>query len=135
MENEALHSFTAFMQLRERAALAYVRGEPDLLTSILAHAEPASFFDPRGGATVGPEEVAQRYAHDARAFGPSGEGKLEIVHMEASGDVAYWVGYQYARAQLAGQDTPATFHLRVTETFRREGGTWKLVHRHADDRR
>lgn len=135
MENEALRSFAAFMKLRERAALGYVRGEPSLLAGILAHGEPASFFSPRGDTSVGPEEVAQRYADDAQDFGPGGDGQLEILHMEASGDLAYWVGYQYARVQRAGQDALVSIHLRVTETFRREGGSWKLVHRHADARR
>lgn len=33
---------------------------------------------------------------------------------------------------VVGQDKAAPMALRVTHIFRKEEGTWKLVHRHAD---
>jgi len=36
------------------------------------------------------------------------------------------------RAKVSGRTGVDSFELRVTSTFRREDGTWKLVHRHAD---
>jgi ketosteroid isomerase-like protein len=43
-----------------------------------------------------------------------------------------WVGFQLATARLDKSAKAIPFNLRVTEVFRREGGEWKLVHRHAD---
>jgi ketosteroid isomerase-like protein len=58
-----------------------------------------------------------------------------VLQSRASGDLAFWTGYQHARVHLAakpGETLPMT--LRVTEVFRHEDGGWKLVHRHADPR-
>jgi hypothetical protein len=45
----------------------------------------------------------------------------------------HWVGFQRASVHLKGRAGEVPFNLRVTELFRREGGEWKLVHRHADE--
>jgi ketosteroid isomerase-like protein len=52
--------------------------------------------------------------------------------MAASNGLAYWVGFQRATAHLRGRPEAVPFNLRVTELYRREDGTWKLIHRHVD---
>ena len=44
--------------------------------------------------------------------------------------MAYTVGYEHTQASVDG--TPRTYSLRVTQVYRREGGDWKVAHRHAD---
>lgn len=80
----------------------------------------------------GAERVAERYLGDAKAFHPNGETHFEVLHMDSSGELAYWTGYQVAKAQIGDIPAPMDMRLRVTEIFRREGGEWKLIHRHAD---
>ena len=126
------HDFEQFMEQRDRAARAYVKGETAPLGEIVAHHSPASFFAPPGGNRQGAETVWSKYVSDATIFESSDESQLEILHMAASGDLAYWVGFQHATAHLRGRPEPVHFNLRVTEIFRREDGTWKLIHRHAD---
>jgi ketosteroid isomerase-like protein len=36
------------------------------------------------------------------------------------------------KAKVGGREDISDFDLRVTTTFRREDGAWKIVHRHAD---
>lgn len=52
--------------------------------------------------------------------------------MAASGDVAYWAGFQRSNIRMQGKVQAIPMDLRVTEVFRRQDGAWKLVHRHAD---
>jgi NAD(P)H-dependent FMN reductase/ketosteroid isomerase-like protein len=125
-------AFQAFMQRRATIAEAYVNGEAAPLDQILTHSDPATFFSPSGYAEQGADAVAERYDTDARSFAPSGKSRLEVLQATASGDLAFWTGFQHATAHFAGKPEPASMKLRVTEVFRFEDGGWKLAHRHAE---
>ena len=56
----------------------------------------------------------------------------EVVAAGASGDLAYIVAFEHTTASLNGKP-PQPYVLRATTVFRREGGEWKVVHRHADE--
>ena len=127
-----LQDFEVFMKQREASARAYVSGDAAPLGRISTHTDPASFFGPRGGARRGAQDVSATYERDVMAFQPNGETQFEILHMGASNGLAYWVGFQRARARLRDQPEPVPMNLRVTEIFRREADSWKLIHRHAD---
>jgi ketosteroid isomerase-like protein len=124
--------FSAFLDQRRRVAQAYVSGDAGPLGEIATQANPATFFPPGGGREEGAGHVTAVNARGARSFGPGGETTLEILHGNASGDLAYWTGLQHATVRLADQDSPVEMHLRITEIFRREDGGWKMIHRHAD---
>jgi len=124
--------FERFMQQREAAAGAYVRGDAEPLGQVVAQVSPASFFSPRGDYVTGADAVWSRYETDAGAFESASDNHFEILHMEARDGLAYWVGLQRATARMRGSDEAIDFNLRITEIFRREGDEWKLIHRHAD---
>ncbi len=126
------HDFEQFMKQREDAARAYVSGDASPLGDIVAHESSATFFGPRGGYTQGAEAVWAKYDRDVTNFESGGESHFEILDMAAGDGLAYWVGFQRATTHVRGTSGPVPFNLRVTELFRREGDTWKLIHRHAD---
>lgn len=130
--DDAQREFEAFMTRREAAARAYVRGDAAPLAALAALHDPATFFGPGGGHRNGARDVLETYTRDATAFEEGSETHFEILHMAASGGLGYWTGFQHARARMRGRDEPIAMKLRVTEVFRREAGTWRLVHRHAD---
>lgn len=125
-------SFEDFLRRREAASNDYIAGDASALRSMLTEADPASFMPPNGAVVEGARPVAEAQVGGAAAFGPGSTGHFEVVGSGASGDLAYWTGRQVARMDVRGQDEPVPMVLRTTEVFRREGGEWKLVHRHAD---
>ena len=130
--DDELREFELFMRAREAASQAYVQGDPEPLSRIVARSSPATFFPPTGGCTQGTEQVAARYARDAGAFERGSDFTLDILQMASSDGIAYWTGYMRGHARMRGRPEPIPMSLRVTEVFRREGDAWKMVHRHAD---
>ena len=130
--NDDLHDFEQFMQRRDQAARAYVRGDAEPLGRLTTSNSPATFFAPMGGYVQDAAAVSARYARDAAAFEPGSDSRFEILHMAASDGIAYWTGFQRASVRMRGRAEMVPFNLRVTELFRREDGDWKLLHRHAD---
>jgi NAD(P)H-dependent FMN reductase/ketosteroid isomerase-like protein len=125
-------SFESFMQKRVAAARAYVNGDAAPLDEIVATRGMASFFPPSGGSEQGAQEVTARYDRDVKSFAEGGETQLEVLQSASSGDVAFWTGFQIAKVKMGDASEPVSMKLRITELFRREGGEWKMVHRHAD---
>lgn len=130
--NNDLRDFEQFMQRREEASRAYVQGDAEPLSQIVARVSPATFFPPRGGYTQGTAEVASTYERDAALFAPGSDSSIEVLDMAASDGIAYWVGFMHSTVRMRGNAEPIPMNLRVSEVFRREGDEWKLVHRHAD---
>ena len=132
MRDTDLRDFAQFMKRREEASRAYVQGDAEPLSRLVARVSPATFFPPRGGYQQGATEVAARYEHDAALFEQGSESSFEVLHMAASDGIAYWVGFMRSMARVRGSAEAIPMNLRTTEVFRREGDEWKLVHRHAD---
>lgn len=126
-----LEDFKQFLKERSRASAAFVNGDIAPLAAMSTTTSPATFFGPNGGVVEGANEVNEANVKGAQAFA-SGETTFEMLHVGASGDVAFWSGLQHAKVKFAGKPDTVQMDLRVTEAFRREGGRWLLVHRHAD---
>jgi NAD(P)H-dependent FMN reductase/ketosteroid isomerase-like protein len=124
--------FDEFMKQRERAATAYVIGDAKPVDALATANDPATFFHPNGDVVQGAKPVVERMDRDAKAFDAGGSSHFDVLQQNASGDLAFWCGYQLAEARMHGKPDPIPMKLRVTEVFRHEGGAWKLVHRHAE---
>jgi ketosteroid isomerase-like protein len=59
--------------------------------------------------------------------------EYEVLAAECSGDLGYVVGLEHSQQVVVGDAAPRDYTLRVTTIFRREGGGWKVVHRHGDE--
>lgn len=125
-------SFQKFLRRRNAASDAWVSGDFAPLSELLATKGDASFFGPMGGSLSGAKAIFARYESDAKRFSTGSTNRIELLHAASSGDLGYAVFRQVAKAKFAGQPKKVPMTLRVTEIFRRDGGEWKLIHRHAD---
>jgi ketosteroid isomerase-like protein len=56
--------------------------------------------------------------------------QITLVAAGLSGDLAYTVHREHTRTSVRGE--ARDYELRTTQVYRREAGTWHVVHRHAD---
>lgn len=79
---------------------------------------------------TGQTEVGEIFRRLEDSFSDCTSYAHEVVAADVVGDMAYTVGYEHTQASVNGE--PRTYTLRVTQVYRREGGEWKVAHRHAD---
>ncbi len=116
----------------------FIKGNVEPAKKMYSHREDVSLAGPqptahRGTAPIsgGWEQVSQTL-DSANAYFREGEiVGFENIAKYIDGDLAYTVEVERFKARVGGGQL-APIALRVTSIFRREEGTWKLVHRHAD---
>lgn len=126
--------FQAFLHQWERAQSRFINGDPTRWKQNASQREDATVLGAFGGYEKGWSEVGHRYEWASSQFRESG-AKIEIEYLNTgvSGDLGFTVAIErQENVRLGGQETPAPRALRVTQVFRKEGGAWKLLHRHAD---
>jgi ketosteroid isomerase-like protein len=114
------------------AAVAYIRGEIRRSLDLVPHASDYSLMPPYGGETMhGYNPTPEQIKTTTKFFAGPGEAQFDIEATYTSGALAVLVGVERQHGVVGGfpeQD----WSLRVTLVFRFEGGTWYMVHRHAD---
>lgn len=78
----------------------------------------------------GQRELDELFASLARSFSDCTSYTFELQAYDVLGDMAYTAGLEHTSASVDGQ--PRSYSLRATQVYRREGGDWKVVHRHGD---
>jgi ketosteroid isomerase-like protein len=111
------------------AEIAVHNGDATARRAIWSRIEPVTVFGAWKSAT-GRTEVDELFTQLERSFSDCTSYAHEVVAADVSGDMAYTVGYEHTQAVVNGE--PHAYTLRVTHIYRREGGEWKVVHRHGD---
>jgi len=106
-----------------------LNGDAGPLTDIWSHSAAVTTMHPIGGREVGWDKVRESWEQVAKL---ASDGKVELKDqlIQVAGDVAYEVGTEQGQAKLGGQQV--SIEHRVTNIYRREAGTWKVVHHHTD---
>jgi ketosteroid isomerase-like protein len=120
----------ATMPRLNEAEVALHNGDPEPRVAMWSHDETVTLFGVvRSG--FGWAEIEPTFQRLGASFSNCSSYDNEVIAAGASGDLAYTVAYEHTTASIDGAP-PSAYVLRVTTVFRRHGGEWKVVHRHAD---
>jgi hypothetical protein len=106
------------------------RGNPEPLKSLWSSRDDVTFASAFGPAVRGWKQVVG----DVRPGTARGSEITSFKHVAeyVTSDLITILEIERWRTQFADSEELVPFHMRVTSSFRREDGTWRLVHRHAD---
>lgn len=110
---------------------ALMRGDVATYRALVPLAEDFVLMSPFGGRpTHGREMTEERWEATGRFF-RNGALEQEVVAAWETADMVTLAVIERARVEVGG--LPARdWALRVTLVYRRDGGEWRLAHRHAD---
>jgi ketosteroid isomerase-like protein len=114
------------------AADEFSRGNPEPVKKIFTHRDDVILANPFGPAVRGWQKVSDALDFASSHFENGKVTDFQTLAEYMTSDLATTFEIERWQSRVSGRKEMATFELRVTNTFRREDGTWKLVHRHAD---
>jgi hypothetical protein len=114
-----------------RAINEFVNGDAASFKACWLHNAQTSIFGGRGAHEVGWEQVSARLDWAASAF-EGGWIEQDVLASVCTADFGYSVCLERGQQIVAGRAEASPSILRVTHIFRRDGGDWGIVHRHAD---
>ena len=123
-------SFKAFLPKWEQYIESISSGNPTFMKENASHSNDITIMGAFGGYERGWDKVGARLdwaAAQMKGSQPK-KGKIEYIDIIVSNDI----GFTVALASVVEGATENDTKLRVTEIFRKENGSWKLLHRHAD---
>jgi len=130
-DNEA--EFNSFLRSWETTQDAFINGDPAKWKANSSQGPDATIFGGFGGFEKGWDQVGPRYDWASSQFHASNATKtVEYLSTGVSDGLAFSVSIERSRVQTGAQSKAGELALRVTQIFRKENGSWKLLHRHAD---
>ena len=111
------------------AELAVHNGDPVPRRAIWSREEPVSILGAVRNAH-GQEELDELLSALGKRFSDCTSYAFELLAFDVVGDMAFTAGFEHTSTSVDGQ--PRTYTLRATQVYRREGGRWRVAHRHAD---
>jgi ketosteroid isomerase-like protein len=109
----------------------FLNGDAGGIQALYSHRDDVTVFGGFGGYERGWAEVGPRLAWAASAFF-GGVYTQQEISATVGADVACLVSLE-SWTRTTGDGRAVKLDLRVTQTFRKEDGRWRLVHRHADE--
>ena len=125
-------SFKTFLPKWEQYIDSISSGNSTLVKENASQSDDITIMGAFGGYEKGWKQVGARYDWAAAQMKGSQPKKTKIQYIEivVSADLAFTVAIGSTIQGATNSEKDPT--LRVTEIFRKENGSWKLLHRHAD---
>ena len=112
-----------------QAELALHNGDSAPRRALWSRNEPVSILGAWRNAS-GQHELDEVFVGLEKTFSDCTSYAFELQAYDVVDDMAYTAGLEHTSASVNGE--PRSYTLRATQVYRREGGEWKVAHRHAD---
>lgn len=113
------------------AHASLMRGDVQRYRQAIELTADFTLMDPFGGRPGGAPASEEQWQRLGRFFRAGRDARFELIHAYHSADLVVLVANERAHVAV-GSLSPQRWALRVTLVFRRDGGKWRLAHRHAD---
>jgi len=125
-------SLDEILERYHHATDAFSRGDPGPVMELYSAKDDITLANPFGTARCGRQQVMDALDHASSRMSDGQVNGSDELARYVSDDLATILALEHWRARIGDRDSVEPFDLRVTTTFRRENGEWKIVHRHAD---
>jgi ketosteroid isomerase-like protein len=115
-----------------RAGLEITNGNPEVYKQLYSRRDEVTVANPFGPPARGWSDVSATLDRAATNYRDGEVVGFDNVSTVVTTDLAYTVEIESYRAVVGSAREMTPVAVRVTTIFRRELGTWKVVHRHAD---
>lgn len=113
-----------------RSLNVMLEGDAGPVLAVWSNSDDVTYGGPFGGFVSGRDAVVEAFEASA-AMVLGGSIEVSDVHMLEGTDVGYSVCIEHGNDHtIDGQ--PVNLVHRATNIFRKEGGSWRLVHHHTD---
>lgn len=129
MESE---DFDRVVEASHQALDQIAKGDPSGYFELYSRGEDATLANPFGPPARGTEQIQEAGRRAASNYRDGRVIEFETFAKYVTPDLAYILEIEHFETKVGGSDELSRVALRVTSVFRREGGNWKIVHRHAD---
>ena len=120
-----------FVQQYHEALDVFVRGTPEPLKALFSRTDDVVLANPFGPAVRGWEDASAALDYACARFSDGDASRFDRMASYLTADLATIYEVEQGKISVGGGPV-AAWVLRTTTTFRREDGTWRVVHRHAD---
>jgi ketosteroid isomerase-like protein len=104
-------------------------GDVTPMKAIWSHADDVTYMGPVGGMQVGWSQVEPYWDKQAAK---KLSGKVDPVDLHVTASPTLAVVHYYEKGENVIDGKPQPVNIRVTTTFRKEGGQWKVIGHHTD---
>jgi ketosteroid isomerase-like protein len=124
--------FEQFVERYHKALDEFFRGNSEPAKMLYSHLDDATLANPFGPVAIGWKKIAETMDRAAANYADGKATTFEGLAKCVTSNLAYIVEVEHFKARIGDKEGFASGALRVTSILRREEGTWKIVHRHAD---
>ena len=130
-DSSSVSDLDEFIDQYHAALDVFMQGNPEPMKALFSHSDDVVLANPFGPAVRGWPTASARLQDASSRFGDGGLTGHDRLASYVTPDLATIYEVEQGTVSVAGGPV-SEWILRTTTTFRREDGSWKVVHRHAD---